>query len=99
MEIRNTKFTHELLLLGLYIIVSPFVFNLCFIGEIKGEGFIAYLIIFAITLLTSLISGIIIYFLKIFKNEFKLSLFLGIIPLLFSFFILFSFLSDGLAFI
>lgn len=81
MQISKTSIGHEILILFLYIILSPFFFLFSYDGQISGDGGIAFVLLICVAVLTAVISVIIISIIRRFYKENKAELAYGIIPL------------------
>jgi hypothetical protein len=94
-KIRKTKIGHEVLILLLYLISSPFMFGILYPENITGDGGMIYLVIISISAITIMISVIVISSLKLLKNVEKIEILYGLIPLTISYLIFFIGFSDA----
>ncbi len=85
MKISKGSFLHEVLILVLYIFLSPILFGVFYTEEIHGEGALIYVAIFFNSLYSVLISLVFIYFIKKKLKYNVIELTIGIIPLILSF--------------
>lgn len=85
MKINKGSFLHEVLILVLYIILSPILFSIFYPVSVSGDGALIYVFILMITCLTALISLILIYKFKKLVNTDKFELAIGLMTLIISF--------------
>ncbi len=89
MEIRKASRLHEIMILMIYVIVSPFLFGIMYTNGISGDQGMIYLEIIFLTLLTSGISILFISSLKSINKKRNLEVLYGVVPMVVSAIILF----------
>jgi hypothetical protein len=94
MKIKKVSIWHEVLILALYSILSPFLFLIIFPIFMWGDDNSLFDLIYFITIIASIISLIIIYFLKSLEMSNKIELSYGLIPLFISIFICLIFINN-----
>ena len=87
MKISKGSFLHEVLILVLYIFLSPILFGGFYPEAISGDSGLLYIAILMITGLTTIISLILIYVYKKIIEITVMDCFVGFIPLIISFLI------------
>jgi F0F1-type ATP synthase assembly protein I len=84
MKIHQTDMHHEILILVIYVLTSPFCFGAIYPGRIYGEGGLMYVVILMITGITSVVSSVLIMLAKSKIKNKILEILIVLVPLMIS---------------
>jgi hypothetical protein len=88
MKIKKVSLWHEVLILVLYVMLSPIFFGLVNSEDLGREGMLAYIFVLVVTVSSAAVSFALIVFIKELLPHYVIEILLGLIPLLMSLLIL-----------